>query len=168
MIEAGKLELGARVANGLVSEGSATTAPVLMDYCDRLLAGSRVEEALSVWNGLSRHGLIPFAGLDPAGAVVLTNGDFSKEPTSRGFDWRTPAVEGVSLLRDQAAGGLRVIFSGEQPENCSPLAQTVPVEGVAGMLSKFPTAPQEFRTMQASVGRSYRYSRLRRPRSCQS
>jgi hypothetical protein len=129
LIEAGKLELGARVANGLVSEGSATTAPVLMDYCDRLLAGSRVEEALSVWNGLSRHGLIPFAGLDPAGAVVLTNGDFSKEPTSRGFDWRTPAVEGVSLLRDQAAGGLRVIFSGEQPENCSPLAQTVPVEG---------------------------------------
>ncbi|MGD0578737.1 MAG: hypothetical protein ABSC08_07400 [Bryobacteraceae bacterium] len=129
LLEAGKLELGARVANGLVSEGSATAAPVLMDYCDRLLAGSRVEEALSVWNGLSQHGLIPFAGLDPARAVVLTNGDFSKEPTSRGFDWRTPAVEGVSLLREHASGGLRVTFSGLQPESCSPLAQTVPVAG---------------------------------------
>ena len=129
LLGTGKLQLGARVANGLVSEGSPTAAPLLMDYCDRLLAGGRVGEALSIWNGLSRHGLIPFTGLDPAGALVLTNGDFSKEPTSRGFDWRTPAVEGVSLLREHAAGGLRVNFSGEQPESCSPLAQTVPVEG---------------------------------------
>ena len=129
LIETGKLELGARVANGLVSEGSATAAPVLMDYCDRLLAGSRVGEALSVWNGLSRHGWIPFAGLDPAGGLVLTNGDFAIDPTSRGFDWRTPEVEGVSVLREHASGGLRVTFSGEQLENCAPLAQTVPVEG---------------------------------------
>jgi hypothetical protein len=57
----------------------------------------------------------------------LTDGAFAISPTSRGFDWRIAALEGVTASREREAAGLRLTFSGEQPETCEPLAQFLPV-----------------------------------------
>ena len=57
------------------------------------------------------------------------NSDFAAPPASRGFDWRLPAVEGISFSREDESRGLRVTFSGRQPEDCEALVQLVAVHG---------------------------------------
>ena len=57
---------------------------------------------------------------------LLTNGEFGSPPSSRGFDWRVAPVEGVSVSQEEH--GLRVTFSGHEPEECEALAQLVPLK----------------------------------------
>jgi len=129
LIETGKLELGARVANGLVSEGSATAAPVLMDYCDRLLAGSRcrggsvsLERPVAAWaDSLRRLGSRWSPG--PHKWRFLERADL---PRVRLEDARRRRR--ITFARTCVWWPARDLLR-EQPENCSPLAQTVPVEG---------------------------------------
>jgi hypothetical protein len=53
-------------------------------------------------------------------------------PLLRGFDWRLPAVEGVSVSRLEQPSGVRVLFTGNNPEQSEPLLQWLPAEpGVA-------------------------------------
>jgi len=94
-------------------------------YCDRFLDAGRPETALRLWNRLAARRWIPFAPLDPERGPHLTNGDFSSDPLSRGFDWRPQGVEGVRIVWQPARGGLRFAFSGEQPEYCMVLLQRV-------------------------------------------
>jgi hypothetical protein len=46
----------------------------------------------------------------------------------RGFGWYLPAVEGISASREENPSGLRLTFSGRQPENCEPLIRVLPVQ----------------------------------------
>ena len=101
--------------------------PLLLTVCDRLIEARRVDDASNIWLGLVCSGRLPFGngGERPA---PITNGDFRASPTSRGFDWRLPAVEGVSAAREEGDGGLRLTFSGAQPEQTEPLVQFVQVK----------------------------------------
>jgi hypothetical protein len=58
----------------------------------------------------------------------LTNGAFTVAPTSQGLDWRLPEVDGISAASEESPGGLRLTFSGRQPERCEVLVQYVPVQ----------------------------------------
>jgi hypothetical protein len=45
----------------------------------------------------------------------------------QGFAWRLPTVNGISASREEKPSGLRLTFSGAQPENCEPLYRVLPV-----------------------------------------
>ena len=61
------------------------------------------------------------------GEQLIVNSEFAAPPASRGFDWRLPVVEGISFSREDESRGLRVTFSGRQPEDCEVLVQLVAV-----------------------------------------
>jgi tetratricopeptide (TPR) repeat protein len=105
--------------------------PLLMEACNRLLDFGRVQDALDLWNDMVRAKLIRFATLDPGGGNTLTNGRFTSPPSSRGFDWRLPDIAGVTASGEWNPGGLRLTFSGSQPEDCEVLAQLAPVRDSA-------------------------------------
>jgi tetratricopeptide (TPR) repeat protein len=127
----------APVAQSVLAADRISDSPLLLAACDRLLDGKRVDEALLLWNKLVASHRLPFEPLARDGGQVLTNGTFAISPTSRGFDWRLPSLEGVSAAREQAPAGLRLTFSGEQPESCEPLTQLVPVQENAAYELKF-------------------------------
>ncbi len=116
----------AEVAAGrLLDTAGKGAAGAELVYCDRFLDAGRLEAALRLWNRLAEARWIPALPLDPDRGPHLTNGDFSREPLSRGFDWRPQGVAGVEMLRQPAGGGLRLSFSGEQPETCMLLLERV-------------------------------------------
>jgi tetratricopeptide (TPR) repeat protein len=119
-------ELIPPVTQRLLTDNRESDVPILLAACDRLLELQNVGEAIVVWNGLSAARRIPYGRLSPDSAGV-TNSAFSSTPTSQGFDWRVPDIGGVNTVREDAAGGIRLIFSGRQPESCAPLSQFIPV-----------------------------------------
>ena len=116
----------AEVAAGrLVDTAGKDSAGAALVYCDRFFDAGRPETALRLWNRLAAARWISTPPLDPDRGPHLTNGDFASEPLSRGFDWRLQGVAGVGMVRQPAGGGLRLSFSGEQPESCMLLLQRV-------------------------------------------
>lgn len=101
--------------------------PLLLSICDRLLEGGRIQEAMDIWNGLAETHRISFGTRQVATPPLLTNETFAVEPISRGFDWRLPGVDGISVARENPAG-LRLTFSGSQPEYAELLVQYVPIQ----------------------------------------
>jgi hypothetical protein len=99
--------------------------------CDRLIADGSDSQALQIWNGLATLHEIPYGALHPDAGQSLTDGDFKMLPTSRAFAWRSPTTDGIAAFlaehRADAVGGIRIGFSGRQPENCEVLAQYLPV-----------------------------------------
>jgi hypothetical protein len=134
--------------------------PVLLAACDRLLDERRVQEAVEVWNGLAQRRNIPSGTVDTEGGPILTNGAFAAAPSSHGFDWRLPATDGVSASGEENPTGLRLTFSGSQPENCEVLAQFLPVREKTSYELKFtyrtsgigPGTGLRWRVMEASGG----------------
>jgi hypothetical protein len=112
----------------VLAENRPSDRPVLLAVCDRLLEQGRAGQALDIWNGLARTERIPFGPIAPAARSLLTNGTFAIAPISQGFDWRLPDIDGISPASEESPGGLRLTFSGRQPERCEVLAQYVPVE----------------------------------------
>jgi hypothetical protein len=90
-----------------------------------LLGAGSVEPAVELWNAVADRGLTAQGNLAPNKGRSLTNGDFRREFTGHGFDWRPVANNGVSLLRSQ--DGFRIEFSGKQPERCEIVWQYVPL-----------------------------------------
>jgi len=103
----------------------STTTP----YLDRLIASSRIEEAVKVWQDLERLGIVEAANQKDD---LIFNGDFEQAPLKAGFDWRTgPATY---LAVDFSAPGayhgahcLRVDFAVSRNDEFEPLYQIVPV-----------------------------------------
>jgi tetratricopeptide (TPR) repeat protein len=127
LLSRNRLDLIRPASRHLLQGARATDVPLLLAVCDQLLESKNAASALETWNGLAAKHRIPFRPLQPAGGDVLTNGDFRVAATLHGFDWRLPAIDGVSASTDDR-GGLRLTFSGRQPENCEPLVQFVPVQ----------------------------------------
>jgi tetratricopeptide (TPR) repeat protein len=115
------------VAKRILERPGTEDVPFLMAYCDRLLDARRGRAALELWNTLGRRKLSGFGELDPARGPV--NGGFATSPTNRGFDWRLAAVEGVTASQDTP--GVRLSFSGQEPEACDPLWQFLMLEAGA-------------------------------------
>ena len=120
------VELIHPVAQRLLKDDREPDVPIILAACDRLLELQRVGQALELWNRLATSRRIPYGPLSPSDGAV-TNSALYSAPTSQGFDWRTPDIAGVSTVREDAAGGLRLIFSGREPESCTPLSQIIPV-----------------------------------------
>jgi tetratricopeptide (TPR) repeat protein len=114
-------------ATRLLAWNREADAPVLLTACDRLIADDRAQPAIQIWNQLAELRRIPYAVLAPASGRSLTDGDFTVSPTSQGFAWRLPDAAGVTTLLDEQPAGLRISFSGRQPENCDVLTQILPV-----------------------------------------
>ena len=136
LMDRGRVDVILRAARKVLEGNREADVPVMMAVCDRLLDGKRAEGAMEVWNGLAERHRIPFGAVSGTGPAP-TNGTFSTAPTSHGFDWRLPVTEGVSPSSEERPQGLRLTFSGEQPESCEVLAQFVPVREETAYELKF-------------------------------
>ncbi len=121
-----RVEPMAASARRLMAWNRADDVPVLLAACDRFIADGRAGQALQIWNHLAGTHAIPYRAMRPEAGQSLTNGDFLSFPASQGFDWRLPAVAGVTAL-PAGPDGLRITFSGDQPESCEVLTQCLPV-----------------------------------------
>ncbi len=101
--------------------------PLLLTTCDRLLANKEVSRALELWNGLCERHSLPYPAIPASGGTALTNPEWRFSPVSQGFDWRLPQIHGVAVARQDNAEGLRIGFSGRQPEGSEVLSQIVPI-----------------------------------------
>jgi tetratricopeptide (TPR) repeat protein len=122
-----RIEPMPEAAMRLLAWDRGSDAPLLLAACDRLIADDRAGEAIRIWNKLAELHRIPYSVLAPASGTSLTDGGFTILPTSQGFDWRLPSVDGVTTLLDERPAGLRISFSGRQPEDCDVLTQILPV-----------------------------------------
>jgi len=119
-----RLDEAWRPARRLMKTASAEETAALLNYCDRLVGAGRGAGAVAVWNALVDRGLIAGQRLAAGTGSSLTNGDFAHEFRAQAFDWRPAAIPGILLSRSD---GLRIGFSGKQPESCELLSQFVPV-----------------------------------------
>jgi hypothetical protein len=122
-----RIESIIRTAARLLAWNREADTPVLLAACDRLIADDRTEPAVGIWNQLAQLHKIPYSPLAPRSGRSLTDGGFTVSPTSQGFDWRLPDVGGVATLLDERPDGLRISFSGRQPESCDVVTQILPV-----------------------------------------
>lgn len=93
---------------------------VLLDYCEYLVERKR-PEAIAPWNAAT--GL----QLDPLHGFSLTNGDFTRDLASRGFDWHTPLQPGISGAFFRSIPAFRLRLDGEENETAELLWQIIPV-----------------------------------------
>lgn len=122
-----RLELLGPSLQRVLDAGRTEDTPLLLTLCDQLLRESRVEDALRIWNKLASERKIAFPVKAAASQSLLTNGRFLIEPISGGFDWHLPKADGISLAREDPEG-VRLTFSGDEPEHFELLSQYVPVQ----------------------------------------
>lgn len=123
----GKLAAAGEAANRIMLRLSADDLPELLTYCGRLLETGAGQQAVNIWNGLCRRRAIPYDELAPDQRLSLTNGDFRVRPSSLGFDWRVIPWAGITLDHLATQPGVRITFSGEEPESCEIITQRMPV-----------------------------------------
>ena len=124
----------------LLDQGRPQDRLEITAFCDRLLDHNQAEVAVETWNGLISRRVIPYEPLDPARGASITNGDFRFAPTGKGFDWRLEAPAGVTA---SAGDGLRLRFSGGQPEQAGLLWQWAPVVPQTRYRFRFEATPSK-------------------------
>jgi hypothetical protein len=122
-----RIDLAGPSSQRVLEDNRESDTPLLLAVCDRLLNQGSVGEALGIWNGLAGTHRIPFDARSSTARSLLTNGDFKLVPTSQGFDWRVPEMDGLTPASEEDPTGLLLTFSGRQPEHCEVLYQFVPV-----------------------------------------
>jgi hypothetical protein len=105
LVTEGRLDAAGPVAQRVMARADREAAPSLENYCDRMLADWRGEDALAIWNGLVERKLIAESG--------------------HGFDWRISVAEGIHVER--AGDGWVLRFNGRQPESAEILSRYVPL-----------------------------------------
>ncbi len=123
----GKLDAAAAIAPQVASSHAPNRRLELIDFCDAALQAGQIDRAIGCWNTTVRAGLLPGPELNPQSRPMIVNGAFASEPAGRGFDWHVENVEGVRSTPYR--GGLRFTLSGDQPEDCVLLQQTVALQG---------------------------------------
>jgi tetratricopeptide (TPR) repeat protein len=124
LVRAGRLDAAPAALERVAAAPQPGDLALLLDCADRAIAEGGEAEARAVRAALSRAGLV--AGPDGG----IQNGDFSRPPAGRGFDWRWPAPEEAAVLTHQP-GALRVTLTGRQAEAVDLLEQAVLLEGRA-------------------------------------
>lgn len=118
-------DLSGPAVDRLLRDNREADVPLLLTACEKLLDAGRGDEASDIWNRLAKSGRV--AGLAGEGGQMVVNGSFAAAPTSRGLDWHLPVVDGIGVAREDEQGGLRITFSGHEPEELEALAQLVPL-----------------------------------------
>ena len=126
LLDQNRVDLISPAVHRLLEQNREGDVPLLLAACQRLLEAGRVDQAALVWNRLAHAGRVPFPAPAGVGDQLLANGAFNVPPASRGFDWRLPVVEGIGASEEEPHG-LRLTFSGREPEDCEALAQWVPL-----------------------------------------
>jgi tetratricopeptide (TPR) repeat protein len=137
LLDQNRVDLIGPVVNRLLEENREADVPLLSTACERLLEARRVDQAVETWNRLADAGRVPFRTPAGEGDQLLANGSFALPPASLVFDWRLPTVEGISVSREESPLGLRITFSGREPEDCEALVQLVPLRGKTPYQLKF-------------------------------
>jgi len=127
LLREGPFDAAEPVASKVLETAGRESVPALLRYCDRQLEKGRGEQALLVWNGLAQRRLIPYGELAAGGGGLPVNGDFRQPELGQGFDWRISAANGIDVDRTFHPSGLRIRFSGRQPESTEILSQYVPL-----------------------------------------
>ncbi len=109
-------------AERVVASGSEQDLDAVFEYCDRRITAGDADAAIHAWNALCRRALPGYRALAPD-AAALINGDFSSAPSGHGFDWRRPALTGVTVERAGPPTRLRITFDGHEPDTCDVLEQ---------------------------------------------
>jgi hypothetical protein len=129
LLSQNRVDLIGSVVHRLLEEKRQADVPLLLTACEYLIGARRVDQAVEIWNRLADAGSVPFRTPAGEGGQLLINGSFAVPPTLLGFDWRLPVVEGIGVSREEEPLGLRLTFSGREPEDCEALEQLVPVRG---------------------------------------
>lgn len=119
LLDANHLSAAGPVAIRAARSASAADTGLILMACDRFLMESQTADAVEVWNWLGIRGLHPYGKLDPAHLPV--NGNFSRVPLGRGFDWIFSQDAAVSVYTTGAE--VIVSFSGAQAESLDLLWQ---------------------------------------------
>jgi hypothetical protein len=127
LLNNGRIDLLVPAARAVLKCARSEDREILLAACNRLLDQRHTPDAVEIWNALTLKRLVTCDPLDPPHGVLLTNGRFASTPISTGFDWRMPEIEGISASREEDRGGLRITFTGEEPETCDILEQRLPV-----------------------------------------
>lgn len=98
---------------------------VLQKAVDDLLSTGKGAPALAIWNALADAGKLPHEPLDPRRGGIVTNGDFVRSPSGRGFDWRIEPPPGVSC-RTAAGRVLAIELTGDQSDDAVLISQCLP------------------------------------------
>ena len=147
LLSRNRVDLAGPAVHRLLEENRETDVPLLLTACERFLDATRVDEAVDLWKRLAEAKRVPFEAPMAKGGQLLTNGSFTTPPTSRGFDWRLSGAEGIGVSREGESRGLRITFSGSEPEDCEALVQLVPVRGKMQYELQF-----EYRTQGIAAG----------------
>ncbi len=127
LLSEGHLDAAGAVSGDVLRFAGTGEAPLLTEYCDRLLERGMVTPALGLWNAMCRRKLTPYQPLVPETGSALTNGNFADAPLPGGFDWHVVQSEEVTVSRLTSPAGLQFSLSGKQAENCELLWQYLPV-----------------------------------------
>jgi len=125
LVRRGRGEYAARLAPDLLEQLPETRTPRLLGLVDAMISARQVLAALDLWDGLCRLGKLPWTEKGRASIQWITNPEFTRFPSGRGFDWRLKDTPGV-YCRLSPGGGLRMEFTGRQPEQAVLLHQLVP------------------------------------------
>ncbi len=92
-----------------------------------LLRAGHGREAAELWTAMSRRRLIPYPEWNEAAPLV--NAEFLRPVPGPGLDWAVARGAGFEVFPGVPAGGIKVTFSGRQPERVELLAQEVLLRG---------------------------------------
>ena len=118
-----------QAATHLLQTGDPAAAAKVLEACDWLLSTRSPGLALPLWNGLAARRQVPYRPLNAAQEPdTITNGQFAQSPTSLGFDWHMPAIDGVSSFLNTSPNALGFELSGQEPDGFVLLSQVAPIE----------------------------------------
>jgi len=112
----------------MLARGDGSASEALSSACEWLIENKRPDLALPIWNALTERHQIAYPPLAAGSADAITNGSFSKSPTSIGFDWHLGNQRGISAFLNSSPNALGFEFSGDQAENALLMSQVVPVQ----------------------------------------
>jgi hypothetical protein len=113
-----QLPAAATIASRLIRTGAPETdSPLLLSTVNRLVAANDANAANALWHELIQKQWVV------ADTTVPNNANFARDPQPVSFDWALSSYSGLHSW--PGPSGLEIEFTGEEPENCIIVEQTV-------------------------------------------